>query len=38
MSWGHAVSEDLVKWQEKDVALEEADGVMIFSGSAVVDF
>jgi beta-fructofuranosidase/levanase len=37
MSWGHAVSKDLVHWQHLPVALPEEDGVMIFSGSAVVD-
>ena len=37
MSWGHAVSKDLVHWQHLPVALPEEDGVMMFSGSAVVD-
>lgn len=37
MSWGHAVSPDLVHWEHLPVALEMEDGIMIFSGSAVVD-
>jgi len=37
MSWGHAVSKDLVHWQELAVALPEENGVMIFTGSTVVD-
>jgi len=37
MSWGHAVSKDLVTWEQLPVALYEEDGIMIFSGSAVVD-
>ena len=37
MSWGHAVSRDLIHWDHLPVALHEEDGVMIFSGSAVVD-
>jgi len=38
MSWGHAISRDLIHWEHLPVALYEADGVMIFSGSAVVDW
>ncbi|MBL9126855.1 MAG: glycoside hydrolase family 32 protein [Verrucomicrobiales bacterium] len=38
MSWGHAVSRDLVRWEHLPVALYEENGVMIFSGSAVVDW
>ncbi|MFI5157155.1 MAG: levanase, partial [Chitinophagales bacterium] len=37
MSWGHAVSHDLVHWQHLPLALSEEKGVMIFSGSAVAD-
>ncbi|MBL8218933.1 MAG: glycoside hydrolase family 32 protein [Bryobacterales bacterium] len=37
MSWGHAVSRDLVHWRELPVAMQEENGVMIFSGSTVVD-
>ncbi len=37
MSWGHAVSPDLLHWQELPVALPEENGVMIFTGSTVVD-
>lgn len=38
MSWGHAVSRDLVRWEPLPPALAEEDGIMIFSGSAVVDW
>lgn len=37
MSWGHATSRDLARWEHLPVALYEEDGVMVFSGSAVVD-
>lgn len=37
MHWGHAVSRDLLRWEHLPPALDEADGVSIFSGSAVVD-
>ncbi|MDE2369892.1 MAG: glycoside hydrolase family 32 protein [Burkholderiales bacterium] len=37
ISWGHAVSTDLVSWRELPVAIEATDGVMAFSGSTVVD-
>ena len=38
MSWGHAVSADMVHWKHLPLALPEEDGVMIFSGSAVIDW
>ena len=38
MSWGHAVSKDLVRWEHLPIALSEENDVMIFSGSAVVDW
>lgn len=43
MSWGHAVSTDLLQWQHLPVALREyqdaatGDSTMIFSGTVVVD-
>jgi fructan beta-fructosidase len=37
MSWGHAVSPDLVHWKQLPVAIPEENGVAIFSGSTVED-
>jgi len=37
MSWGHAVSPDMIHWKQLPVAIPEANNVMIFSGSAIVD-
>ncbi len=37
MSWGHAVSKDLVHWDHLPLAIREENGIMIFSGSAVGD-
>jgi sucrose-6-phosphate hydrolase SacC (GH32 family) len=37
MSWGHAVSTDLLNWSELPVAISEDDDGAIFSGSAVSD-
>ena len=38
MSWGHAVSEDLITWNEEKVAITGDETHAIFSGSAVVDY
>ena len=37
MSWGHAVSKDLLHWRQLPVAIPERNGIMIFTGSIVVD-
>ena len=38
MSWGHAVSKDLLNWEHLPVALPFYPDAGIFSGSAVVDY
>jgi fructan beta-fructosidase len=37
MTWGHAVSRDLVHWEQLPPAIPEENGIMIFTGSTVVD-
>jgi len=37
MSWGHAVSKDMLRWKELPVAIPEGENEAIFSGSAVYD-
>ncbi|MFJ8364288.1 GH32 C-terminal domain-containing protein [Streptomyces sp. NPDC093984] len=37
MSWGHAVSTDLVHWKQLPLAIPQDDQEMIFSGSVVLD-
>lgn len=38
MSWGHAISRDLLHWRQLPVAIPQGRRSMIFSGSAVVDW
>ncbi|HTE09973.1 MAG TPA: glycoside hydrolase family 32 protein, partial [Chitinophagaceae bacterium] len=35
--WAHATSKDLIHWKQLPVAIREENGIMIFSGSCVVD-
>lgn len=37
MHWGHAVSKDLIHWEELSIALRPEDEVWMFSGSMVYD-
>ena len=37
IGWGHAVSSDLLNWQERPLALPATDDEMAFSGSIVID-
>ncbi|OOG72665.1 glycoside hydrolase family 32 protein [Flavobacterium sp. A45] len=37
MHWGHAISKDLIKWDEQPIAIYPDKDKYIFSGSAVVD-
>jgi fructan beta-fructosidase len=38
MSWGHAISTDMVHWQHLPVGIPEDPNYMAYSGSAVVDW
>jgi len=38
MSWGHAISEDLIIWEELPIAIPDDETHAIFSGSAVIDY
>ena len=37
MTWAHATSKDLVHWKQLPIAIPEENGIMIFSGTCVVD-
>ena len=38
IGWGHAVSTNLINWEEKSIAIPPQNGVMAYSGSVVVDW
>jgi len=38
MHWGHAVSKDMIEWEELDIALYPDEHGTIFSGSVVIDW
>lgn len=38
MSWGHAVSSDMLHWKHLPLAIPERPDYMIYSGSAVIDW
>jgi fructan beta-fructosidase len=38
MSWGHAVSRDMLRWEHLPLAMHEQPDYMIYSGSAAVDW
>ena len=38
MSWGHAVSQDMLRWKHLPLAIPERPEYMIYSGSAVIDW
>ena len=37
MTWAHATSKDLMHWKHLPIAIPEENGVMIFSGTCVID-
>ncbi|MGE5108673.1 MAG: glycoside hydrolase family 32 protein [Sphingobacteriales bacterium] len=37
MTWAHATSKDLIHWKHQPIAIAEENGIMIFSGTCVID-